>query len=116
MDHCPTTNEIMLMLLPSIKKYMPKNILTDHGPQFSEEWKYFCKHNGIEPLFAHVRYIQDKGKVERTIRNIAEEFTNLLEKFPHWLNGQIEDFVEWYNNCRFHRGINATPKQLYLSS
>ena len=116
LDHCPTTNEIMLILLQSIKKYMPKNILTDHGSQFSEEWKYFCKHNGIEPLFAHVRYPQDKEKVERTIRNIAEEFTNLLEKFPHWLNGQIEDFMEWYNNCRFHRGINATPKQLYLSS
>ena len=37
LDHSPTTNEIMLVLLPSIKKYMPKNILTDHGSQFSEE-------------------------------------------------------------------------------
>jgi len=35
---------------------MPKNILTDHGSQFSEEWKYFSKHSGVEPLFAHVRY------------------------------------------------------------
>jgi len=33
--------------------------------QFSEEKKYFSKHNGVEPLFAHVRYPQAKGKVEK---------------------------------------------------
>ena len=32
--------------------------------QFSEEWKYFSKHSGVEPLFARVRYPQAKGKVE----------------------------------------------------
>jgi len=29
---------------------------------FSEEWKYFSKHNGVEPLFAHVRYRKLKEK------------------------------------------------------
>ena len=32
--------------------------------QFSEEGKYFCKHSGVEPLFARVRYPQAKRKVE----------------------------------------------------
>jgi transposase len=116
LDHCPTTKEIISMIFPFVKRHKPKSILTDHGRQFSDEWKHFCKHNNIEPLFAHLRYPQDKGKIERAIRNIAEEFTNLLKKFPNWLNGQIEKFRRWYNNCRFHHGIGAVPRQLYVLS
>jgi transposase InsO family protein len=52
----------------------PENILTDNGGQFREGWKRWCRERGIEPLFVHPCYPQDKGKVERTIRNIVEEF------------------------------------------
>jgi len=44
--------------------------------------KEWCKNNGAEPLFAHPYYPQDRGKAKRTIRNLAEEFLNLLRKFP----------------------------------
>jgi hypothetical protein len=41
--------------------------------------------NGVEPLFAHPYYQQDKEKIGRTTRNVTEEFVDLLRKFPEWL-------------------------------
>jgi transposase InsO family protein len=115
LDHCPTTTEVTLEIMKMIRRgYKPVKILTDNGPQFWDKWEDFCETHGIFALFAHPYYPQDKGKVERTIRNVAEEFTNLLKKFPQWLNGQVTEFQKWYNECRIHRGINSTPKSLYV--
>ncbi len=69
--------------------------------------------HGVEPLFAHPYYPQDKGKVESAIRNVAEEFVNLLKKFPQRLNGQIKEYQIWYNEERLHRGIGIQPAKLY---
>lgn len=115
-DHDLTTNEIADILLELFKKRKPKKILVDNGCQFKENWKEFLKNNCIEPLFAHPYYPQDKGKVERTIRNLAEEFVDLLRKFPEWLNGQIEEYRLWYNNIRLHRGIGTQPSKLYVEA
>lgn len=117
LDHCPTMIETASLVLREIRRHgKPSNILTDNGPQFDEGWKSFCKDNDVNPLFAHPYYPQDKGKVERTIRNVAEEFTNLLMKFPRWLNGEIKRFKRWYNNRRYHRGVNSLPSRLYVGS
>ena len=93
----------------------PKKILTDNGAQFRETWERWCRDNGIEPMFAHPRYPQDKGKVERTKRNISEEFVNPMRKFPEWLD-RIREYRRWYNGYRFHRGINTQPAKLYTAS
>ncbi|MFN4132766.1 MAG: DDE-type integrase/transposase/recombinase [Candidatus Hadarchaeales archaeon] len=113
LDHEPTTNELTELLEDLRRK--PEKILTDRGGQFKETWKRWCRDNGIEPLYAHPYYPQDKGKVERTIRNITEEFINLLRKFPEWID-RPPDYRRWYNRCRFHRGINACPAELYPAS
>jgi transposase len=112
-DHEPTTDELTGHLERLRRR--PKHILTDNGAQFKETWKQRCKNNGVEPLFAHPYYPQDKGKVERTIRNVAEEFINPLKKFPEWLDRPPE-YRRWYNRCRFHHGINACPAELYPAS
>lgn len=67
---------------------------------------------GINP-FAHPYYLQDKGNVERVIRNLNQEFVCHLRRLPEWLNGKIEEFMECYNNSRFHREINDLPARLY---
>lgn len=112
-DHALNTNDV----IKAVEKVgiKPKNILSDNGPQFKRQWEKWCKITGIEPLFAHPYYPQDKGKVERSIRTIAEEFINLIIKFPNWINGLIKDYVKWYNEKRFHRGINAFPSELYVN-
>jgi len=112
LKHEPTIAEIAKMLEPFIRKYRPEKILTDNSP-FKDEWDNWCRENGIEPLHAHPYYPQDKGKVERAIRNITEEFVNLLIKFPEWLNGEIYEYQNWFNNERYHCGIKAIPCQLY---
>ena len=113
LDHEPTTDELTERLMRLPRK--PEKILTDNGGQFKETWKRWCRDNGVEPLFAHPYYPQDKGKVERTIRNVAEEFINLLRKFPEWL-GRLPHYRKWYNKHRFHRGINTQPARLYTAS
>jgi len=64
-------------------------------------------------LHAHPYYPQDKGKVERSIRNIAEEFIYLTKKFPEWLNGNLKDYQRWFNTKRFNQEIQAIPYWLY---
>lgn len=111
-DHEPTCEEMEKMILPLVKNYRPKNILTDNKP-FKEDWDNWCKENGVVPLHAHPYYPQDKGKVERAIRNLTEEFVNLLRKFPEWLKGKVEDYRRWFNNKRFHRGVKEYPIKLF---
>jgi len=112
-DHEPTTDKLTGRLEKLRRK--PEKILTDNGGQFKEKWKEWCKDNGVEPLFAHPYYPQDKGKVERTIRNLVEEFLNLLRKFPDLLGNRLK-YRMWYNGERFHRGINTQPARLYPAS
>jgi hypothetical protein len=113
LDHDPTTNDIRVAMLPLVLKHKPKKILTDNGAQFKEKWKNFCRDNSVEAIFAHPYYPQDKGKVERAIRNVAEEFIYLLTKFPEWLDGVIKEYQEWYNEKRYHRGIHTIPTALF---
>ncbi len=113
LDYDPGTEDIKNVLLPLFIKRKPEKLLTDNGKQFKESWEKFLKVQSVEPLFAHPYYPQDKGKVERTIRNVAEEFVNLLTKFPQWLGGQIKEYHVWYNEERLHRGIGIQPAKLY---
>lgn len=112
LDPCPDIKEITKLLEPLIKKNKPDKILTDNNP-FKEEWNEWCKENNIEALHAHLYYPQDKGKVERAIRNIAEEFVYSLRRFPEWLKGKLKEYIWWFNHKRFHHGINAIPYELY---
>lgn len=112
LDHDPKIEEIESLIKPYIKKYKPKSILTDNKP-FRKEWEQWCKANDVKALFAHPYYPQDKGKVERAIRNVSEEFIYLIKKFPDWINGFIKKYQKWYNEKRFHRGICSVPAELY---
>ena len=109
-DHELTTAQTVALL--EKQNRLPKAILSDHGSQF-KEWKGWCKEHGVEAHFAHPSYPQDKGKVERCIQNLNREFVNHLRKFPEWLNGKIDDYKQWFNNSRFHRGVKAYPAELY---
>ncbi len=111
-DHNPATKEITDCLDMIGKR--PKAILSDNGAQFKKMWERWCKKNRIKPHFAHPYYPQDKGKVERCIRNFSEEFVKLLRRFPEWLNGSIHEYREWYNMDRFHLGIKNFPGRLYF--
>lgn len=112
-DHSPDIPEISEVIKPLIKKYHPENILTDNSP-FKESWEKWCKEQGTKAVFAHPYYPQDKGKVERTIRNIAEEYVYLLSNFPKWFNEEdMKEWKRWFNEERYHRGVKDYPANLY---
>jgi len=74
-----------------------------------------CKEQKVEAIFAHPYYPQDKGKVERTNRNIAEELVNLILIFHKILNEEeIEKWRKWFNEERFNNGIKDYPANLYV--
>jgi IS30 family transposase len=110
-DHELTTAETVAVL--ERQKRFPKAILSDHGSQFKEQWKDWCSRHRIEAHFAYPSYPQDKGKVERCIQNLNREFINPLRKFPEWLKGKLNDYKDWFNHSRFHRGVKAFPADLY---
>jgi len=110
-NHEPGTRELTALL--ENQKRLPKAILSDHGSQFKEKWKKWCRQHGVEPHFAHPSYPQDKGKVERCIQNLNREFINHIRKFPGWLKGKLPQYKDWFNHSRFHRGINTQPAKLY---
>lgn len=113
-EHAPNIPEISQTIEPLVKKYHPEKILTDNSP-FKDNWRYWCKEQGIEAVFAHPYYPQDKGKVERTNRNIAEEVVNIIIIFHKLLSNQeIEGWINWFNEKRYSHGVKAYPAELYV--
>jgi hypothetical protein len=116
LDHAPKIPEICQAIEGLVKKYHPKKILTDNNP-FKDSWAYWCFEEGIEAVFAHPYYPQDKGKVERANRNIAEELINLIVIFKKLLGGEeIDKWRKWFNEERFNRGIKDYPANLYVKN
>ena len=115
-DHAPNIPEISQTILPFTEKYHPQKILTDNNP-FKNSWKTWCDKQGIEAIFAHPYYPQDKGKVERTNRNIEEELINIILKFHKLLTDlEIESWINWFNCERFSYGIKDYPRNLYVKN
>lgn len=113
-EHSPNIPEICQSISLIIKKYHPQKILTDNNP-FKESWKNWCLENKIEAVFAHPYYPQDKGKVERTNRNIAEELVNIITIFHKVLSKkEIDGWIKWFNEKRFNNGIKDFPANLYV--
>ena len=56
-------------------------------------------------------YPQTKGKVERSIRNINEEYLRLYSDVN---SDTLADYIVWYNTARYHDGIGMTPAERYF--
>lgn len=110
-DHAPNIPEICNSIKLLTEKYHPMKILTDNNP-FKQSWEEWCQEQGIEAVFAHPYYPQDKGKVERSIRNITEELINSFKLFPQWIY-RIEEWRVWHNKDRYHHGIKDYPANLF---
>lgn len=112
-DHSPNIQEISDTIKDIVDKHHPEKILTDNNP-FQNSWDEWCKSVSITAVFAHPYYPQDKGKVERTIRNITEEFIDLLVQFSTFFE-RIQEYKQWFNEKRYHRGIKDYPTRLFVT-
>jgi transposase len=120
-DHTTSENTIHI-LDTTIKIYgIPKQIMTDHGTQFTSlprdscpepkinEFQQFLKDLGIHHIKSRVKHPQSKGKVERVILTLKQ----LWDHFNCWYAT-----VHYYNYERPHssleNGCLRTPYQAFL--
>jgi putative transposase len=91
-------------------------LLSDNGPCFrSADFKKYLKSEDMGQVFGAPYHPQTQGKIERyhrTMKNVIK-----LEKYftPDQLRHNIEAFVDYYNNRRYHESLNnLTPADVYL--
>ena len=96
-------------------KHKPR-LLSDNGPCYlSKELRNYLDENGIKHTRGAPFHPQTQGKIERYHRSIK----NVINLHNHYLPGElkkeIEAFVEYYNNRRYHESLdNLTPADVYF--
>lgn len=97
------------------KKSAPKLLSDNGGCYISQDLKKFLATKGIIPINGKPCHPQTQGKIERyhrTMKNIVK-----LDNYysPEELVQAIEEFVDYYNNKRYHESIdNMTPADVYF--
>jgi len=101
--------------LTGLKKENRPRLLSDNGPCFrSGEFKDYLESEQVKQIFGATYHPQTQGKIERyhrTMKNVVK-----LENYftPEQLRNNIEAFVDYYNNRRYHESLdNLTPADVY---
>jgi hypothetical protein len=106
--------EVITALKWAVKRYgCPKRLLCDNGSQFkSSDLKRWCKTNKVKYEPAPPNYPETKGKVERAIRNLKEEYL-VLDKVFENVSLLLSEYIEWFNNVRYSLGVEGIPASFY---
>jgi putative transposase len=90
-------------------------LLSDNGPAYlSKDLKKFLKRKDIEHIRGAPYHPQTQGKIERWHRSMKNVVKLQNYYSPSQLAEAIEDFVEYYNNQRYHESLdNMTPVSIY---
>ena len=91
-------------------------LLSDNGPAYvSKELKKFLKRKDIEHIRGAPYHPMTQGKIERWHRSMKNVVKLQIYYSPSELEQSIADFVEYYNNQRYHEAIdNLTPCDVYF--
>jgi transposase InsO family protein len=90
-------------------------LLSDNGPAYvSEELKKYLASKGMTQTHGAPYHPMTQGKIERYHRSMKNQI-NLQKYYLPWeLEQEIERFVEYYNNERYHESLdNVTPADVY---
>ena len=90
-----------------VKVKIKPRLLTDNGPCYvSEDLKSYLKSKGIEHRHGATFHQQTQGKIERYHRSMKNVI--LLDNYyiPGDLEKEINLFINYYNNERYHEAIN----------
>ena len=90
-------------------------LLSDNGSCYvSGEFRKYLSTQGIKHIRGAPYHPMTQGKIERYHRSMKNiiKLTNYYS--PEELNKEISKFVEYYNQSRYHEGINnLTPADVY---
>lgn len=90
--------------------FLFKMVQSDNGSEFSRQFS-----DRIKTTHRHsrVRRPNDNAHLERFNRTIQQELLNKLPKDINAINKALPDYLKFYNEERFHLGINLqTPLEL----
>lgn len=86
---------------------------TDNGGEFGEQLYFLLQRQGIKLRHTRPRRPNDNAHVERFIRTIQEEGFKWVLPNEKTIKRDLHKFINYYNNERFHLGINCnTPCSL----
>lgn len=89
------------------------HLQSDHGSEFST---HFTERSGLPHRHSRVRMPNDNAHLERFNRTIQEECLDELPRNVHAVNRRLPRYLDYYNNQRFHFGLNLkTPAQVIPS-
>jgi putative transposase len=96
-------------------KHRPR-LLSDNGSAFvSDELEKYLTKKGMTQTHGAPYHPQTQGKIERYHRSMKNEI-NLQKYYLPWeLEQEIERFVNYYNDERYHESLNnVTPADVYF--
>lgn len=99
-----------------VQVYQKPRLLSDNGPCFiSSELKgYLLKHD-ITHIRTKLYHPMTQGKIERYHRSMKNLVLLDLYYSPEELTERISQWVDYYNNDRYHEAINnVTPSDRYF--
>jgi putative transposase len=107
-DNANTENSLRVFRR-GLKFGIYKQIMSDHGPQFEEQFTEGLKEVGIKHIKSRVKHPQSNGKAERAIQTIKKLWKEL---------GSLDRAVEHYNYKKPHMSLTngklRTPHQAFL--
>jgi len=91
-------------------------LLSDNGPCYlSGELQKYLESKEIIHTRGAPYHPMTQGKIERFHRSMKNEVKLNNYYFPDDLNVEIDRFVEYYNNDRYHESLNnVTPSDVYF--
>jgi len=91
-------------------------LLSDNGPCYlSRDLKAYLEERGMTHTRGARYHPQTQGKIERYHRSMKNVINLQHYYLPGELQQEIERFVEYYNNHRYHESLdNLTPADVYF--
>ena len=103
----------MAIAKTGVDKVKVKNrprLLSDNGPCYiSEELKEYMKAQEMDLIHGKPYHPQTQGKIERYHRSMKNVVKLNHYYLPWELEEEIEKFVEYYNNERYHESLGNLP-------
>ena len=103
-------------VIDQVRVHYKPRLLSDNGPCYiSRDLKTYLEECDISHTRSARYHPQTQGKIERYHRSI-KNVVNLQHFYlPGELEQEIERFVEYYNNHRYHESLdNLTPADVYF--
>ena len=107
-DNANTDNSLKVFRM-GLKHGIPKQVMSDHGTQFENQFMEELKRAGSKHIKARVKHPQSNGKAERAIQTIKKLWNEL---------GSFDKVVEHYNYKKPHMSLTngklRTPYQAFI--